>query len=126
MKIGHAFFVLIAAPLGAMGQLPPPIIDMHLHSLAANAQGPPPLSLCLPATSLGSARSGTTWSADLGAGYAEPACSDPIVSPLTDDALMEATIAIMERRNIIGVTSGPLRNAWQERAGDRVIKHVLH
>jgi predicted TIM-barrel fold metal-dependent hydrolase len=34
---------------------------------------------------------------------------------------MEATIAIMERRNIIGVTSGPQRNVWQDRVGDRII-----
>jgi predicted TIM-barrel fold metal-dependent hydrolase len=40
---------------------------------------------------------------------------------MTDEELMEATVAIMERRNIIGVTSGPRRNAWQARAADRII-----
>jgi hypothetical protein len=27
---------------------PPPIIDMHMHALAANDQEPPPLSMCTP------------------------------------------------------------------------------
>jgi predicted TIM-barrel fold metal-dependent hydrolase len=34
---------------------------------------------------------------------------------------MEATFAIMERRNIIGVVSGPLRDMWLERGGERLI-----
>ena len=33
-------------PLSAQARLP--IIDMHLHALAANAQGTPPVAVCTP------------------------------------------------------------------------------
>jgi predicted TIM-barrel fold metal-dependent hydrolase len=41
---------------------------------------------------------------------------------------MEATVAIMERRNVIAVTSGVRRDSWKARAGDRIIpaSRVLH
>src|SRR5690606_35912255 len=47
--------------------------------------------------------------------------SDPIWSPETDRELMEATVAILEQRNIIGVTSGPRLPMWQVSAGERII-----
>ena len=128
MRIAILSSMLIVLPGAAGGQLPPPIIDVHLHSLPADAQGPPPLALCLPMTSWGAADSGSGWPAQLGAAMADPPCADPVWSPETDEELMEATIAIMERRNIIGVTSGPLRDAWQAVAGDRIIpgdRHLL-
>jgi hypothetical protein len=54
-------------------------------------------------------------------GNRNPSCPDPIWSPETDEDLMEATLAILERRNVIGVTSGVRRDMWQERAGERII-----
>ncbi|MGE0160261.1 MAG: amidohydrolase family protein [Dehalococcoidia bacterium] len=113
--------VVLALPLDATAQLPLPIIDVHLHSLGADDQGPPPLALCLPTTSFGAASSGSSWGLELLTGYKDPPCADPSWSPVTDDALMEETVAIMERRNIIGVTSGPRRNAWQARVPERII-----
>ncbi|HUU33124.1 MAG TPA: hypothetical protein VMW48_03615 [Vicinamibacterales bacterium] len=35
-----------AAAAGAQGHLP--VIDMHLHALAADSQGPPPVAMCTP------------------------------------------------------------------------------
>jgi hypothetical protein len=35
-----------------------------------------------------------------------PPCSDPIWSPTGEDAIMDETIAVLERRNIIGILSG--------------------
>jgi uncharacterized protein len=67
---------------------PLPIIDMHLHAKSApNPQRP----LCTPVTVYG---------------VVEPKCTDPFLSPLTDAAMIEQTVAILERRNIIGVISG--------------------
>ena len=44
--------LLIAAVLSLMTITPAvaadPIIDMHLHALAADDQGPPPLAMCTP------------------------------------------------------------------------------
>ena len=49
--------------------------------------------------------------------FKKPACADPIWSPMTDDELMNQTLAIAERRNIIGVLSGPATRvaAWVKR-----------
>jgi hypothetical protein len=43
-------FVLspLLVPLHARAQQPLPIIDMHLHAYPADANGPPPLGLCIP------------------------------------------------------------------------------
>jgi hypothetical protein len=121
MKTWYNMCILLAIPAVAGAQLPPPIIDMHLHAHPADSQGPPPLALCLPVTSLGSAGSGTSWRAELLSGYKEPGCSQLIWSPETDEELVEETIALMERRNIVGVTSGTRREMWQERAPERII-----
>lgn len=50
-----------------------------------------------------------------------PPCDDPVWSPMTDEDLMNETIDVMERLNIIGVLSGkPDRvAAWMEAAPGR-------
>ena len=55
-----------------------------------------------------------------------PPCSDPIWSPTTDEAVMEQTIEVLGRRNIIGVLSGtPARvRRWSEAAPGRFIPSV--
>src|SRR6266571_732525 len=95
---------LLVIPLHARGQQRLPIIDMHLHAYAANENGPPPLGLCVPIL---------PHLAPLDPGREvfravakAPPCSHPIWSPLTDQGVMDQTIAVLERRNIIGVLSG--------------------
>ena len=69
-----------------------PIIDMHLH--ARDAPEPEALSsyrLCLPVTIFG---------------VTDPGCDDPLLPPPTNEAMVEQTIEILERRNIFGVISG--------------------
>jgi uncharacterized protein len=41
-----AAFATLVIPLAA--QQREPIIDVHMHALAADAQGPPPLGMCTP------------------------------------------------------------------------------
>jgi len=99
-----------------------PIIDMHMHALAADAQGPPPMAMCTPMKS-------PAW--DPGQPYGplfkgmakEPPCEDPVWSPMTDDEVKNQTIEIMERRNIIGVLSGtPDRvSEWRAAAPGRFL-----
>jgi predicted TIM-barrel fold metal-dependent hydrolase len=117
--------LMLAAPLllpaASLGQLPPPIIDVHLHTMAANSQGPPPLALCLPTTTFGSVASGRTLAAEMLSAYRDPPCADPLWSPESDQELMAATLSVMERRNVIGIGSGGRRTAWQAAAGDRII-----
>lgn len=86
---------------------PPPIIDMHMHALAADEQGPPPLGMCTPFPEYTAWDPSTPYSELFQAKFKKPACPDPIWSPMTDDEVMTQTLAIADRRNIVGVLSGP-------------------
>jgi predicted TIM-barrel fold metal-dependent hydrolase len=91
-----------------------PIIDVHMHAFAADAQGPPPLAMCTPFPEYPAWDPARTYGDVFLAKLKKPACADPIWSPVTDDELMKQTLAIVERRNIVGVLSGPAARvaAW--------------
>jgi predicted TIM-barrel fold metal-dependent hydrolase len=101
----------------------PPIIDMHMHALAADAQGPPPLGMCTPFPGYDAWDPKLPYPQLFLAKLKKPACADPVWSPLTDDELMKQTIAIAERRNILGVLSGPVErvDAWMRSSPSRFI-----
>ena len=83
-----------------------PIIDMHLH--AQDAPRPAQL-LCLPVTVYG---------------VDDPKCPDPLVSPLSNEAMVSRTVKILNKRNILGVISGyPLERVrrFQSAAPERLI-----
>jgi uncharacterized protein len=100
-----------------------PIIDMHLHAMAADAQGPPPLAFDLPTKEWPVHDPEEPWDAAFIRWLKTPRGSDPIWSPATDDEIRDETLAIMERRNIIAVLSGDADRvqAWQKRAPGRII-----
>jgi predicted TIM-barrel fold metal-dependent hydrolase len=92
MKLTALALLLPSVPSTATAQQGTlPIIDMHMHAKAAGDFGPPPRPLCIPITLHG---------------VVESECPEPIVSPLTDEAMIAQTVEILERRNIIGVISG--------------------
>jgi predicted TIM-barrel fold metal-dependent hydrolase len=97
--------VTLLIPIAA--QQRDPIIDVHMHALAADAQGPPPLAMCSPTPEYPAWDPRTPYGEAFIAKLKKPACADPIWSPSTDDEVMNQTLAIAERRNIIGVLSGP-------------------
>jgi predicted TIM-barrel fold metal-dependent hydrolase len=105
----------------------PPIIDVHLHAVAADSQGPPPLALCVPFATLPLRDAKETFGEVFMTMLKKPACSDPVWSPTSDDELMRQTLAVMERRNIVGVVSGGVERvrAWRAAAPDRVIPALL-
>jgi uncharacterized protein len=116
---------LLAAPIAAQEGLP--IIDVHLHAVRADHLGPPPVAKCTPMPY-------PAW--DPSRSYSElygelartPPCPDPVWSPMTDEALMNETIAAMERLNIVGVLSGeePERiAAWIAAAPGRFIPGLV-
>jgi hypothetical protein len=124
--LSHLSFVLplLVTPLTSWAQQRLPIIDMHLHAYAADENGPPPLGLCIP-------RLPHVPPLDPGRDVfntlpKKPGCADPIWSPPTDAAVMEQTIAVLERRNIIGVLSGqPERvRQWHAAAPGRFIPSI--
>lgn len=104
-------------------QDPAPIIDMHLHAVSASSQGPPPQSICAPASTFPPHDPSRSWLETFAAASANPPCEDPLVSPLTDDELMRRTLEVLERRNIIGVTSGSAATVarWRQQAPERII-----
>jgi hypothetical protein len=113
--------VLLTVPVTAQEQLP--ILDMHLHALAANEQGPPPLGLCTPIQPFPSWDPGAPFAQTFIAMFKAPPCPDPVWSPLSDAELMTQTIQVVERLNIFGVLSGsPDRvAAWMNAAPGRFL-----
>ncbi len=112
--------LLYCAGSATLAAEPLPVIDMHLHALPADGQGPPPLAMCTPMNM-------PTW--DPAQPYAQtfmslmknPACSDPVWSPETDEEVRTRTLASMQRRNVYGVLSGtPERvKLWMDKAPGR-------
>ena len=120
-SVASVFFSLIA--ISALAQTPP-IIDMHLHAFAADENGPPPLVMCLgepfpPRDAREDwVQAFTLWSK-------KPSCKSAIWGSLTDEGLMRETIAVLNRRNITGLTSGPLIGKWRTLGGLRIMPALM-
>lgn len=112
---------------GVAAQQPPPVIDMHLHALPADGQGPPPLALCPELAGLPPWDQRRPWPEVFFDYMKKPPCSNPAWSPLTDNALRDDTIAVLRRRNVIGVLSGSAERVadWRTVAGERLIPALL-
>lgn len=115
-----AALLLCFISLTANGQERLPIIDVHLHALPVDHQGPPPLAMCTPFPV-------PVWDQSVPYGqvfmanFKNPPCEDPVWSPTTDAELLSRTIALMERRNVFGVLSGTAERVaiWMESAPGR-------
>ena len=115
--------VMIAFPmLSFAGQLEP-IIDVHMHALAADDQGPPPMGMCTPIEIFPAWDPATPYTDVFIEQFKHPPCKDPVWSPMTDEALMAETIAVMNRLNIVGVVSGSSERVakWRAAAPGRFI-----
>ena len=120
--------IAVAGILGATlvaQRRPLPIVDVHLHATAADGNGPPPLAMCTPFTDW-MRDSKDDWNTVFLSRQKTPPCRDPVWSPTSDDSLMNETLAVMRRRNIVGVVSGSLERVrqWRLAAPDRVIPAV--
>ncbi len=118
------FLLPMLALLGAAPVLArPPIIDMHVHALAADDQGPPPLAMCTPMDPMPVWDQKGPWIEAFIGTFKQPACRNPIWSPKSDDELRQRTLAVMERNNIIGVVAGrqAMVAAWARDAPARVL-----
>jgi hypothetical protein len=101
--------VILAACGAVHAQGTPPIIDMHVHAepLAWFEQlgGPAPIPHCVPMTDYPPVTSARRWTE---AFRTRDQSCHAVRSPSTDDEVMQGTLAIMKRRNVIAVTSGAL------------------
>jgi predicted TIM-barrel fold metal-dependent hydrolase len=100
-----------------------PIIDMHVHALASDDQGPPPLAMCVPIDPMPTWDTGQPTMMNFITPFKAPSCKDPIWSPETTEEVMRRSLAVMERNNVIGVVSGRMKilSAWVEAAPGRVM-----
>lgn len=122
MKTNAFMFALLLGPMQAYAQQQLPIIDMHLHARHADYMGPTPPPMCAPFAVMPRwdpsqpGESGLTFNA-------MPPCEQPIFPATSDKQVMEDTIAVMEKRNIIGMVSGEpeLMATWKAAAPERVI-----
>lgn len=118
-----SILLVLLTPLSVEAQERAPVLDVHLHALPADHQGPPPLAMCTPISEFPSWDPATPYSGIFMDLLKNPPCEDPVWSPETDEGLMRRTIEVMERRNVFGVLSGtPQRVAtWMDAAPGRFI-----
>lgn len=126
MRTLAAIAMSVGLLMPAASQEREPIIDVHMHALAADAQGPPPLAMCTPFPEYAPWDPATPYRDLFMVKVKKPACADPIWSPTTAEELMKQTLAIAERRNIVGVLSGPAERvaAWVTANPRRFIRGV--
>jgi hypothetical protein len=129
--IRAAFVAVIAAmalaPVNVEVQGREPIIDMHLHALAANAQGPPPMAMCTPIDPMPGWDPIAPFPQMFIDVFKKPPCANPIWSPTTDVEVMTRTLDVMKRHNVIGVLSGPAArvDAWMAAESARFIPALI-
>lgn len=105
----------------AVGQPRLPIIDMHMHARTAGHYGPPPQPMCAEVWSMGAWDQTKTFGDSLGSG--PPTCK-LLMSPATDESVLEDTLAVMKRFRMVGVLGGydpELVGKWVAAAPDRFI-----
>lgn len=99
-----------------------PILDVHLHAMAANDFGPPPVATCAEQLIYLPRDPREPYSRDQFA-----ACGSMLHSPMTNDDLMRRTFDLMERYNVVGVASGPIEvvRRWRAAAPGRIIPALI-
>jgi predicted TIM-barrel fold metal-dependent hydrolase len=124
--VGASLLLLGFDGTPAAQQRPLPVIDMHLHAAAADAQGPPPLGLCPGRLQVPAWDQRQPWAETFGALTKNPPCMNPVWSPTTDAELRAQTVAVLHRRNVIALTGGSpsMVAAWREAAPNRVMPAV--
>jgi predicted TIM-barrel fold metal-dependent hydrolase len=125
--MGALTFALAFAVAQTTATPPPPIIDMHMHAKTADWLGPPPVALCIPLHSHFAWHDPKQPFQDrFVSSFKRPPCAKPFWSPATDEDLLQRTLAVMKRRNVIGILSGQpeLLQKWRAASPDRFIPSV--
>jgi predicted TIM-barrel fold metal-dependent hydrolase len=113
---------ILAIPVATAADARLPIIDMHLHARKADYIGSTPPPMCAPFEVM--PRWDPAQTLDAGMMFnKDPPCKQPIPAARTDEEVMRQTIAVMNKRNIIGMVSGEpeLMKLWKAAAPARII-----
>lgn len=142
MKIRNASYLLyrlilvmnIICPsnqVHAQSKKAPPIIDMHLHALLANSQGPAPLKIGAPFTDWGSTDANMSYEKTIMRVLKTGEWStNTLTSPTTDDSLQMLTLKELDKYNVFGVTSGSdydnigIVRKWKKASPKRIINSI--
>jgi uncharacterized protein len=106
---------------------PLPVIDMHLHALRANDQGPAPISVGAPFRDLGITDPKDDYRKVFIKALKTNSWADSfLTSPTTDDSLRNLTLAVLRRNNIYAVTSGAIEmvREWKKAEPNRIINSL--
>jgi predicted TIM-barrel fold metal-dependent hydrolase len=106
---------------------PLPVIDMHLHALHANDQGPAPISVGAPFRDLGINDPRDDFRKTFMKALKTNMWADQfITSPTTDDSLKNMTLAALKRNNVYAVTSGDMETVreWKQAEPRRIINSI--
>src|SRR5687768_14349116 len=106
---------------------PLPVIDMHLHALHANDQGPAPISVGAPFRDLGINDPKDDFRKTFMAALKTNMWADKfIISPTNDDSLRNMTLATLKRNNVYAITSGDIETVreWKQAEPRRIINSV--
>ena len=121
--------LLIGAMLGGQGVAAPrePVIDMHIHAEAADAEGPPQQYVCTPFPKwkpMDPGKGGLD--AYLGSMFGPPDCPKWTRGAATDDELRQRTIQMLKTSDVYGVTGGDPATVerWRQDSPDRVLPAV--
>ncbi len=102
-------------------QKPLPIIDMHLHAIDVDANGPVPTGIGRGNPAYPDYDPEKRWMQTFFDWMANPNGENPIVSPMTNQELMDQTLAVLNRRNIYGITSGNRLDEFKEAGREHII-----
>jgi hypothetical protein len=100
-----------------------PILDMHMHARRADHYGPPPIPMCTPFERMPSWDPAEPFEKAFDAFLKTAPCKEPVQSAMTDDEVLRQTVAVMERRHMIGMLGGEpgLVERWMAAAPGRFI-----
>lgn len=121
MKVRAMLLTALLYPTAAQAEPRLPILDMHLHVRKADYMGPNPPPMCTPFSVM--PRWDNAQPIENGLAFQVPPCATPIPAATTDEQVMRETLAVMAKRNIIGMVSGQpeLVAPWKAAAPDRII-----
>ncbi len=104
-----------------------PVIDMHVHALRANDQGPAPLTIGVPFDQFGSHDPKQDYDMTFMQAMKMGTWAKQITnSPLTDDSLRILTLKALRDNNVYAVTSGEIElvRKWKSEEPKRIINAV--